>query len=79
MIERVRADGLLAAGRPVVVLYSGGRDSTCLLELAVRIAGRDAVGALHVNYRLRAAADGDEAHCARLCERLGVPLEIRRP
>jgi tRNA(Ile)-lysidine synthase len=79
MIERVRAEGLLGPGRPVVVLYSGGCDSTCLLEVAVRVAGRDAVTALHVNYRLRAAAAADEDHCARLCARLGVPLEVRRP
>jgi tRNA(Ile)-lysidine synthase len=75
----VEADGLLAAGRPVVVLYSGGRDSTCLLDLAVRIAGVRAVSALHVNYGLRDGADGDERHCAAVCESLGVPLEVRRP
>jgi tRNA(Ile)-lysidine synthase len=71
--------GLLEPGRPVLVLLSGGRDSTCLLDLAVRIAGSQAVGALHVNYGLRATADADEAHCTELCRRLGVPLEVRRP
>ncbi len=69
---------LLKPGRDVLVLLSGGRDSTCLLDLAVRIAGPGAVTALHVNYGLREAADADEAHCAELCQRLGVPLEIRR-
>jgi tRNA(Ile)-lysidine synthase len=71
---RVAATGLLTG--PVLVLFSGGRDSTCLLDLAVRLAGP--VRALHVNYGLRAAADADQAHCAAVCERLGVPLEAVR-
>ena len=75
MIDAVRETGLLAASRPVLVMLSGGRDSVCLLDLAVRIAGSGAVSALHVNYGLRDASDADELHCALLCE----PLEIRRP
>jgi tRNA(Ile)-lysidine synthase len=74
---RVRATGLLAPGTPVTVLLSGGRDSVCLLDLAVRLAGRDAVAALHVDYGLRDSAAEDEAYCAELCARLGVPLEVR--
>src|ERR1700744_6009184 len=73
------AQGLFEEGRPVVVMYSGGRDSTCLLDLATRIAGPAAVSALHVNYGLRATADADERHCAAMCERLGVQLDVRRP
>ena len=73
--ERVAATGLLTG--PVVVLLSGGRDSVCLLDLAVRLAGP--VTALHVNYGLREAAADDEAHCRALCARLGVPLDVRRP
>jgi tRNA(Ile)-lysidine synthase len=79
LIDMVRAGGLLQEGRPVVVMYSGGRDSTCLLDVAVRIAGAGAVSALHVNYALRAGADSDERHCAEVCERLGVQLDVRRP
>ena len=79
MLEAVREGGLLSAGRPVLVMLSGGRDSTCLLDLAVRIAGAEAVSALHVNYGLRSGADGDEAHCASLCRSLGVALAVRRP
>ena len=75
----VRAQGLLAQGRPVVVMYSGGRDSTCLLDLAARIAGPPAVSALHVNYGLRATSDADERHCAGVCEALGIQLDVRRP
>lgn len=78
LLARVRAGGLLDPPRPVVVLLSGGRDSVCLLDMAVRIAGRDAVSALHVNYGLREEADADERHCRELCARLEVGLEVER-
>ena len=79
LLDRVRAGGLLEPGRNVLVLLSGGRDSVCLLDLAVRIAGVPHAAALHCNYGLREDADADEAHCAALCERLGVELHVRRP
>jgi tRNA(Ile)-lysidine synthase len=79
VLETVRATGLLAPGEPVVVLLSGGRDSVCLVDVAVTIAGAASVTALHVNYRLREAAADDEAFCAQLCERMGVGLEVERP
>ncbi|HSC04610.1 MAG TPA: tRNA lysidine(34) synthetase TilS, partial [Solirubrobacteraceae bacterium] len=79
MVARVREEGLLSRGRAVVVLLSGGRDSTCLLDLAVRVAGAEAAHALHVNYGLRAASDADERHCVALCARLGVRIEVRQP
>jgi tRNA(Ile)-lysidine synthase len=79
MLEAVREGGMLPSGTPVVAMLSGGRDSVCLLDLAVRLLGADLVTALHVNYGLRDGADADEAHCAALCERLGVELEMERP
>ncbi len=79
MLEAVREDGMLPAGAPLVAMLSGGRDSVCLLDLAVRLLGAGAVTALHVNYGLRDESDADEAHCAALCERLGVRLEVERP
>ncbi len=79
LLAAVIAEGLLQEGRPVVVLLSGGRDSTALLDVAVRIAGSGAVAALHVNYGLREAAAEDERHCVELCQGLGVPLHRRHP
>jgi tRNA(Ile)-lysidine synthase len=73
----VRDDALLAPGRAVVVLLSGGRDSTCLLDLATTVCGAQAVTALHVNYGLRDSADGDQQHCRELCARLGVELTVQ--
>ena len=58
----------LVPGRPAVVLFSGGRDSTCLLDVAVELLGPGAVTALHVNYGLREAAAADERHCRALCD-----------
>ncbi len=81
-LEAVRGGGLLSpecmGGRPLVAMLSGGRDSVCLLDVAVALLGAERVSALHVNYGLRAAAEHDERHCARLCERLGVELEVVR-
>jgi tRNA(Ile)-lysidine synthase len=79
LLERVEAGGLLAGPGPLVVLLSGGRDSVCVLDLSVRMRGGEAVRAVHLNYGLREAADEDEAHCAQLCQRLDVPLEVERP
>ena len=72
---------------PVVLMVSGGADSTALLVRActstldladgrgeARIA-RERIHVLHVNHHLRgAASDGDERFVRELCDRLGVPL-----
>ncbi|MFL5817873.1 MAG: tRNA lysidine(34) synthetase TilS [Conexibacter sp.] len=80
VLEQVRAGGLLPAGASVVVLLSGGRDSVCLLDVAVRAVGdAGAVAAVHVNYGLRDEAGDDERRCAALCEQLGIALTIERP
>jgi tRNA(Ile)-lysidine synthase len=79
MLERVLAEGLVAAGSPLLAMLSGGRDSVCMLDLAVRGAGAGQVTALHVNYGLRDDSDADERHCAELCASLGVELTIERP
>jgi tRNA(Ile)-lysidine synthase len=76
---QLAAEGLLERGRPVIVLLSGGRDSMCLLDVAVRVRGLDGLQALHVNYGLRPEADGDQAACAELCALLGAPLAVHRP
>ena len=77
VLQSIASGALLTRGRSVVVMLSGGRDSVCLLDLAVRIAGPAVVTALHVNYGLRAGSDTDQRHCERLCEQLGVSLTVR--
>jgi tRNA(Ile)-lysidine synthase len=79
LLQRVLEDGLIAPPDPVVAMLSGGRDSVCMLDLAVRARGAAAVSAMHVNYGLRGEADEDERHCAELCASLGVELTVDRP
>jgi tRNA(Ile)-lysidine synthase len=74
--DTIRANGLLGDGRALITMLSGGRDSVCLLDVAVALRGGDAVRVLHVNYGLRASADDEESHCRALCEQLGVALEV---
>ena len=69
-------DALQHVGSFAVAL-SGGADSTALLiACAKRWQGR--VHAVHVHHGLQAAADGFEAHCVALCERMQVPLVVQR-
>lgn len=65
-----------------LIAFSGGLDSTALLLAASAYRDRHDVAppllALHVHHGLNPAADAWAAHCARLCERLGVPLQTAR-
>jgi tRNA(Ile)-lysidine synthase len=63
-------------------MLSGGRDSVCLLDVALSVHGARGLCALHVNYGLREQAPADEQHCVALCGSLGVELRVlheRRP
>jgi tRNA(Ile)-lysidine synthase len=79
LLARVEAGGLLAPPAPVVAMLSGGRDSVCMLDLAVRARGPAAVLALHVDYGLRPSSHDDADFCAALCEDQGVELRLERP
>jgi len=79
LLEAARAGGLEPAdGEPggLVVMLSGGRDSTCLLDVSQRLLGASAIAALHVNYGLREQAGEDERHCSALCESLDIELRV---
>jgi tRNA(Ile)-lysidine synthase len=73
-LEAARASGLVPAGEPLLVMLSGGADSVCLLDVALRLGAE--VKALHVDYGLRPEAEDDERHCRELCARLGVELLV---
>jgi tRNA(Ile)-lysidine synthetase-like protein len=68
----------------LVVAVSGGADSTALLLACValsrrkrRRSARMSITAAHVHHHLRDAADADARHVAEVCERFGVPLQVK--
>jgi tRNA(Ile)-lysidine synthase len=74
-LEQALAD--FSPGLPFAVAFSGGADSTALLlACAERWPGQ--VRAVHIHHGLQAAADDFERHCQRVCDGLGVPLQVRR-
>ena len=82
MIERIEqtvADhALFDSATPVIVMVSGGSDSTALAYLVADLHARGLVGQpaiLHVNHKLRGAdADADAAFVERVAGALGIPL-----
>jgi tRNA(Ile)-lysidine synthase len=79
LLARVEAGGLIDPPEPVVALLSGGRDSVCMLDLAVRARGPEAVTALHVDYGLRPDSHDDADFCVSICGGLGVEIVVERP
>lgn len=76
--ELVRAAGI--AKPRVCVGYSGGLDSVVLLDLLAleAAAGSITVTAVHVHHGLSPNADAWSGHCAQVCTRLGIELQIAR-
>ena len=79
------------ASGPVVLMVSGGADSTALLVLAATSAldiddgrgealiARERLHVLHINHQLRAIdADEDEEFVREMATRFGVPVTVRR-
>ena len=61
--------------------YSGGVDSTVLLDAAARVLGGRAgprLAAVHVNHGLHPDAARWEEHCRVAAARLGIRIEVRR-
>ncbi|WP_430514693.1 tRNA lysidine(34) synthetase TilS, partial [Burkholderia sp. BCCCDS19] len=82
--DRVVLDavGVALSGMPadarIAIAYSGGLDSTVLLDAAVRVAGASRCVALHVHHGLSANADAWVAHAEASAVALGVAFESMR-
>ena len=63
---------------PIVVGFSGGVDSTVLLDAVARCRAGESVVAWHVHHGLQPQADDWSLHCEREAQRLGVRFGVTR-
>ncbi|MFM0730824.1 tRNA lysidine(34) synthetase TilS [Paraburkholderia sediminicola] len=68
----------LPANARIAVAFSGGVDSSVLLDAAVRVAGASRCVALHVHHGLSAHADEWLAHCKAFAQEHGVEFAAQR-
>jgi tRNA(Ile)-lysidine synthase len=79
LADAVRSSELVDPRSSGVVMVSGGPDSACVAAGLAEVCGPERVHALHVNYRIRDAADSDEATARELCAKLRIDLHTDRP
>lgn len=62
---------------PLVIAYSGGLDSTCLLHAALQLARAESrpLRALHINHGLNPRATDWQRHCQQVCAALNVGID----
>ncbi|WP_343673258.1 tRNA lysidine(34) synthetase TilS [Paraburkholderia heleia] len=68
----------LAGDARIAIAYSGGLDSSVLLDAAVRVAGAARLVALHVHHGLSPNADAWLAHCEATARAYGVTFDAMR-
>lgn len=68
----------LPANARIAIAFSGGVDSSVLLDAAVRVAGASRCLALHVHHGLSAHADAWLAHCEAFARERGVEFAAER-
>lgn len=69
---------ILPTVKRYLIAYSGGLDSTVLLQASAELLSQRNVflQAVHVHHGLRSEADDWVDHCKQYCARLGIPLRI---
>jgi len=72
---------LFKRGETVLVGFSGGPDSVCLVHFLRHLAGKKhfELIAVHVHHGLRAqTADRDAAFCRQLCKKWNIPFILKK-
>lgn len=80
--ETIATRAMADADTPVLLMVSGGSDSTAMAYIAAELQERGCIGPLaimHVNHGLRgAASDGDAEFVRRLADALHIPFSSAR-
>ncbi len=81
MIDKIKATinkyDMLSYEDSIAVAFSGGADSTALLDMLHKAGYR--VSAIHVNHMIRGAeADADEEFCRQFCSERSIPFYCHR-
>ena len=74
VIDSIIDSGLIKEGSYIVVGFSGGPDSLCLLHALHQITDSFdlTLVPVHVNHKLRPEAGGEAENAARICDRMGL-------
>lgn len=78
IIDTIIDSELIQQDAVIVLGLSGGPDSLCLLHALVQISDSYnlTIVPVHVNHKLRKAAEDEAINVARICERLGVECSL---
>ena len=78
VIDTIIDSGLIQPGSTVIVGFSGGPDSLCLLHALVQMSETYDLNlvAAHINHQLRPSADDEAENCCRICDRFGIECNV---
>lgn len=81
VIKKIRNENVIKSGDIVLVGFSGGADSVCLLHIlsSIRRLLKIDVYAMHINHRLRGEeAERDEEFCREFAKAAAVDFTVKR-
>ena len=81
VIKYIKTNNLINKGDRVLVAFSGGPDSVCLLNMLNNLKEKFniSIGAAHINHMLRGEeADRDEEYVKEFCRQRSIPCYVKR-
>ena len=78
VIDSIIDSNLIVEGSTIIVGFSGGPDSLCLLHALVQLSEpyNLTIMPVHVNHKLRPSAESEAENCVRMCDRWGLECDV---